>query len=287
MKSRVIGQILYGIVAFSFASWPSFAQSKETSGQKYSIDQNISSKVVERPEMEKLFKKYNVDGSFLMFDSMKQTFTAVNYERTGKRFLPASTFKIPNALIFLETGIVTDPDTQIMKWDGTKYEYPGWSQDQTLRSAVKSSVVWYFQANARKVGTKTMQRYVDLFEYGNRDISAGVDKFWLEGKMAISQREQIDFLRKFYSYSLPVKKKNVDIVKSIIEIEKTDKYRLCGKTGLATRITPKIGWLIGYVETNGNVYFFATNIEQTEMTDLFGVARKAITVSILKELQII
>jgi len=247
----------------------------------------ISKKVKDRPELSKIFAKYNVEGSFLLFDSLEHSFTAVNLERTNKRFTPASTFKIPNALIFLETGVVINQNIPIEKWDGTKYDYPGWNEDQTLRSAIKNSVVWYFQTNAKKVGKDRMQKYVDLFNYGNRDISKGVDKFWLEDGMRISQREQIDFLRRMYSYSLPVKRENIDIVKEIIELERTETYRLCGKTGFATRVTPRIGWLIGYVETKNNVYFFATNIEQMDPSDLFGSARKAITMSILKELGVI
>ena len=174
-----------------------------------------------------------------------------------------------------------------MEWNGIKYDFPGWNEDQTLRSAIKNSVVWYFQENARKVGKERMQKYINLFDYGNKDISEGVDVFWLEEGMKISQKEQVDFLRKFYSYSLPVKKRNTDIVKEIIEIEKNENYRLCGKTGFAMKVTPQIGWLIGYIETKGNVYFFATNIEQKDPSDLFGAARKDITISILKALKII
>lgn len=246
-----------------------------------------SEKVLEKPELNEFFKKHAVEGSFLLFDSLNQTFTAVNYERTLKGFTPASTFKIPNALIFLETGVVTDQNTPVIKWDGTKYDWPGWNEDQTLRSAIKSSVVWFFQENARKVGKERMQKYVNLFDYGNKDISKGIDVFWLEDGMKISQMEQINFLRKFYSYALPVQKRNIDIVKEILELEKTDKYRLCGKTGMAARVGQKIGWLIGYVETKGNVYFFATNIEQKDPSDLFGASRKEITMAILKELVVI
>ncbi|HEX2956087.1 MAG TPA: class D beta-lactamase [Chitinispirillaceae bacterium] len=266
------------------------AKSEQTdSKQQQSPGSSItkSEKVIEKTEYNEFFKKYAVEGSFLMFDSLNRTFTAVNYECTLKRFTPASTFKIPNSLIFLETGVVTDQNTPVIKWNGTKYDYSGWSEDQTLRSAIKSSVVWYFQENARKVGKERMQKYVNLLDYGNKDISKGVDVFWLEEGLKISQMEQINFLRKFYSYSLPVQKRNIDIVKEIIELEKTENYRLCGKTGLAVRISQKIGWLIGYVETKGNVYFFATNIEQKDSSDAFGAARKEITMSILKALGII
>lgn len=269
-------------------SQPANSEQLESKQQQTpNISTTKSEKVIEKPELNEFFKKHAVEGSFLLFDSLNQTFTAVNYERTLKVFTPASTFKIPNALIFLETGVVTDQNTPVIKWDGTKYDWPGWNEDQTLRSAMRSSVVWFFQENARKVGKERMQKYVNLFDYGNKDISKGVDVFWLEDGMKISQMEQINFLRKFYSYSLPVKKRNIDIVKEIIELEKTENYRLSGKTGMAARVGQKIGWLIGYVETKGNVYFFATNIEQKDPSDLFGAARKEITMAMLKALGVI
>lgn len=269
-------------------SQPANSEQLESKQQQTpNISTTKSEKVIEKPELNEFFKKHAVEGSFLLFDSLNQTFTAVNYERTLKVFTPVSTFKIPNALIFLETGVVTDQNTPVIKWDGTKYDWPGWNEDQTLRSAMRSSVVWFFQENARKVGKERMQKYVNLFDYGNKDISKGVDVFWLEDGMKISQMEQINFLRKFYSYSLPVKKRNIDIVKEIIELEKTENYRLSGKTGMAARVGQKIGWLIGYVETKGNVYFFATNIEQKDPSDLFGAARKEITMAMLKALGVI
>ncbi len=242
---------------------------------------------IERPDLAKVFTKFGVDGSFLLYDAGSGTYTAVNYARTLKRFTPASTTKIPNALIFLETGIIEDADRPVLKWDGTRYDFPGWNEDQTLRSAMKNSVMWFYQACARKAGRETMQKYYDLFNYGNRDLTGAVDTFWVDGALAISQMEQIEFLKKFYYDRLPVKKENIDKVKEIIELARTDTYRLSGKTGLALRAAPRIGWLVGYVETKDNVYFYATNIERADLTDSFGPARKAITLEILKELRVI
>lgn len=243
--------------------------------------------VVERPDLVKIFNKFGVDGSFLLYDAGKDTYTAVNYPRTLKRFTPASTTKIPNALIFLETGTVEDADRPVLKWDGTRYDFPGWNEDQTLRSAMKNSVMWFYQVCARKAGKEAMQKYYDLFDYGNRDLTGPVDTFWVDGGLKISQMEQVEFLKKLYYYRLPVKKENVDRVKEIIELERTATYRLSGKTGLALRVAPKIGWLVGYVETKDNVFFYATNIERADLADSFGPARKAITLQILKELRVI
>jgi len=91
------------------------------------------------------------------------------------------TTKIPNALIFLETGIVEDADRPVVKWDGTRWDFPGWNEDQTLRSAMKNSVMWFYQTCARKAGKEKMQKYYDLFDYGNRDLTGGVDTFWVDG----------------------------------------------------------------------------------------------------------
>ncbi len=288
MTKKITHSLISAILLILSLSLPAKSEQPDPK-QKQSSGMTISKseRVIEKPEYNDIFKKHGVVGSFLLFDSLNQTFTAVNYERTLKGFTPASTFKIPNALIFLETGVVTDQNTPVIKWDGTRYDWPGWNEDQTLRSAIKYSVVWFFQENARKVGKERMQKYVNLFDYGNKDISKGVDVFWLEEGMKISQMEQINFLRKFYSYALPIQKRNIDIVKEIIELEKTDSYRLCGKTGLAVRASHKVGWLIGYVETKGNVYFFATNIEQKDPSDTFGAARMEITMAILKALGVI
>lgn len=243
--------------------------------------------IIERPDLGEIFRKFNVAGSFLLYDTRNDAFTAVNFERALKRFTPASTTKIPNALIFLETGIVEDADRPVLKWDGTRYDFPGWNEDQTLRSAMKNSVMWFYQACARKAGKETMQKYYDLFDYGNRDLAGGVDTFWVDGALAISQMEQVEFLKKFYYYRLPVKKENIDRVKEIIELERTENYRLSGKTGLALRVSPCIGWIVGYVETKDNVYFYATNIEHASPAGSFGPARRAITLAILRELHII
>jgi beta-lactamase class D len=54
---------------------------------------------------------------------------------------------------------------------------PDWNRDHTLASAIRFSVVWYFQEIARRIGAARMQRYVDAFQYGNRDLSGGVDRF--------------------------------------------------------------------------------------------------------------
>jgi beta-lactamase class D len=43
-------------------------------------------------------------------------------------------------------------------------------------------------------------------------------------------------------------------------VERTPSYTLRGKTGWIDSLKPNIGWIVGYLEQNNNVYFFAANI---------------------------
>ena len=60
---------------------------------------------------------------------------------------PCSTFKIANTLIGLEEKILEDENT-VFLWDGSPQPFSCWESDHTLSSAVRFSVVWYFQALA-------------------------------------------------------------------------------------------------------------------------------------------
>lgn len=225
-----------------------------------------------------LYKQFNVKGSFVLYDMKNGHFMRYNSERCKERFIPASTFKIPNSLIGLETGVIKD-ENFVIPWDSVVRSIESWNRDQTLASAIKYSAVWYYQELARRVGKEKMQYYINECKYGNMDISENVDDFWLRGNIRISQNEQIEFLNKMYNYKLPFSKRNIDIVKKIILQESTDSYRLFAKTGWA--IVPYVGWYVGYVEVNGNVYFFANNIEGEEDNTDFPKSRIEITRSIL------
>jgi beta-lactamase class D len=210
------------------------------------------------PELEQYFQGYQ--GTFVLFDLNQNKYIRYNPTRAAERFLPASTFKIMNSLVGLETGVIQN-DGYVIKWDGTKYDLPGWNQDHTLRTAIRDSAVWYFQELARRVGKARMQQYVSAANYGNQDISGHIDTFWLEGGLKISADEQVELLRRLYKSELPFSQRSMDIVKDILVLEKTESYRLSGKTGSAQRVTPHVGWFIGYLETKSNVLFFALNIE--------------------------
>lgn len=134
----------------------------------------------------------------------------------GTRLSPASTYKIPHALIGLETGVVTA--TSVEKWDGTNDAHQAkWNQDHTVLSAMKPSVLWFFQKMAPRIGAARAKVWLDRFEYGNRDTSGPVDRYWVNGTLRISPDEQLAFLRKFYDGTLPLSKAHVDSVIGALE----------------------------------------------------------------------
>jgi beta-lactamase class D len=242
-------------------------------------------------QQEKDFSKYfnerGVSGSFLMYDLNKNEYTGYNIDRTKIRFTPASTFKIFNSLAALETGVMAD-ENQVIKWDSVTRPIKEWNQDLDMKSAFRYSAVWFYQEIARRIGESRMRHYIDTVGYGNMDISDGIDKFWLTGSLKISQQEQVEFLKKLYHKELSFSQRSMDIVKNIMLNEDTLGYKLRAKTGWGNQDGKEIGWLVGWFETQDNVYFFATNIETPEPSaDNFPASRKIITKNIFRELGII
>ena len=186
--------------------------------------------------------------------------------------------------IALETGVIKD-DVDVLTWDGIERGFNGspiaeWNQDLNLRLAFKYSAVWFYQVLARRIGHRRMQDFVNQIEYGNRNIGGkeDIDQFWLEGELKITPKQQIAFLDRLYQNDLPFSQRTINLVKDIAITEQTPDYVLLGKTGA----TSKIGWYVGYLEHNGNVYFFATNLDMDSENAL--AARKEVTRLCLKDL---
>jgi beta-lactamase class D len=229
----------------------------------------------EAQDLSQYFKDTN--GAFVLYDLKENHYIRYNEQRCRERFSPKSTFKIPNSLIGLETGVIRDADFTIA-WNRQKYPpqdnwnqepFRHWAQDHTLRSAIKHSVVWYYRELALRVGKQRMKKYVTAFNYGNETISKDIDNFWLDNSLKISADEQVEFLKEFYAGRLPVSKRATEIVKDILVLENTPAYKLSAKTGGGSIAEGKyIGWFVGYLETKGKVYFFATNIEGASFAEI-------------------
>jgi beta-lactamase class D len=245
-----------------------------------------SPKEVPDPEFQQIIDAAGVSGSVLIYDPQKDIYYSNNFERCKTGFLPASTFKIVNSIIALETGVVAG-DTTLLKWDGQTRQRPEWNKNMTLNEAYHVSCVPCYQEIARKIGAKRMRSWLDTLHFGHMVFdTASIDLFWLEGESKISQFEQIDFLKRLYYTKLPVSERTFTSMKKMMVLDDNQQYKLSGKTGWAIRNENNYGWFVGYVEKGNAVYFVATNIEPKEAfnMDMFPKIRSEITLAALSKL---
>lgn len=222
--------------------------------------------IKEVPEFAAKFREAGLVGTFVMLDPSSGTLHVHDAARAKKRFAPASTFKIANTLIGLDCGAVTGVD-EILPYGGKPQMVKEWERDMPLREAIKISNVPVYQELARRIGLERMKAGIENLSYGNRELGTVVDRFWLDGPLAISAVEQVEFLQRLAKGDLPVSGKAMATVREITLQEKTASYRLHGKTGWAISYTPAIGWYVGWVERDGDVFPFALNIDMPEIAD--------------------
>jgi beta-lactamase class D len=219
-----------------------------------------------RDSLAKHFLEVGTVGTFVGYKVDDYLVIASDKNRSGEAKLPASTFKIPNSIIALETGVVADPDKDIFKWDGVVRNIEAWNKDHTLRSAIAASAVPVYQEIARRIGPERMQKYLDLFEYGNRDIGGGIDQFWLTGNLRIDPVQQVDFVDRLRRGALPVSKRSQDLVRDILPVTKVGDTVIRAKSGLLGAETgkPSLGWMVGWAEKGETRTVFALNMDCLE-----------------------
>lgn len=260
-----------------------------TSNKKEASPETTQTKQTHKPAFKTILDSAEVVGSILIYDLNENHFYSNDFNWANRGRLPASTFKIPNSIIALETGVITS-DSTIFKWNGQKRDMAIWEQDLTLKQAFHYSCVPCYQEIARKVGVDRMNKFLDTLSYKNMVVTEDMlDVFWLEGDSKISQFQQIDFLKRFYESNLSISERTEDIMKKMIIIEETEEYILRGKTGWSLRKENNHGWFVGYIESKKSVNFFATNIEPIEPYDKtrFAQIRKEVTYSALKEMNLL
>lgn len=214
----------------------------------------------ERPDWAELFAAAGVRGTIAVIDERNGAHWVHDTERAATRYLPASTFKIPHALFALDAGVVRD-EFQRFKWDGEVRSIRSWNRDHDLRSSMRDSVVWVYQAFARAIGEEGERRYLQRIAYGNADPGGGVDRFWLDGALRISAFEQLAFLQRLYRNQLPFRVEHQRLVKDIMIVEAGRDWVLRAKTGWQARYEPNTGWWVGWVEHPEGAVFFALNID--------------------------
>src|SRR5450631_1319862 len=217
-----------------------------------------------REALAKHFADEGTAGTFVGYKIDDYLIIASDKERSGQAMLPASTFKIPNSLIALETGVVGDPDKDVFKWDGVTRSIEAWNRDHTMRSAIAASAVPVYQEIARRIGVERMQKYLDLLEYGNHDIGGGIDQFWLTGALRIDPVQQVDFVDRLRRGVLPVSKRSQDLVRDILPVTKVGEAVIHAKSGLTGKDQGSLGWMVGWIEKGTAPTVFALNMDCLE-----------------------
>lgn len=228
-----------------------------------------------------------VHGSILILSDSNYYSNDFEWAKTGH--LPASTFKIPNSIIALELGIIQNDSTMIL-WDGEHRFQKRWEQDLSFKDAFHASCVPCYQEIARKIGVERMRKHTVDYNYGELDFdSTNLDMFWLEGASQINQFQQIDFLKAFNEGRLSITERTHNIMSRMMIVEENNDYILRGKTGWSVQNNEDNCWFVGYITTTDRSYYFATNIEPGEHSDLNEIQsiRMTVTMSALKTLGLI
>ncbi|WP_253271475.1 penicillin-binding transpeptidase domain-containing protein [Flavihumibacter sp. ZG627] len=220
--------------------------------------------VEENKELEKYFAAQKVTGVFGMFDNGLGSFIISDKKHfRDSAFLPASTFKVVNALVGLESGVLKD-DSVVIAWDGIKRPIESWNQDLSLYRAFRFSSVPYFQELARRIGKDSMQLWLDTLGYAGRygrAVISQVDSFWLDGSIKITPDEQLGLMKKLYFDQLPFQRRSNEMVRKMMLMEDNSNYKLSYKTGWGKDANgDSIGWIIGWIEENRHPYFFVLQL---------------------------
>ncbi len=236
-------------------------------------------RIKEHKEWSKYFEEFGVEGCFEYYDNNKEIAHYYNKERCAEQVSPASTFKIFNSLVALETSVAPD-EQMVIKWDGVKRWNEDWNRDLTMAEAFKVSAVPYYRELARRIGRQSMQHYLDTVQYGNKKIGDSIDNFWLNNTLLISADEQVGFIKRLYHGELPFSERTQRIVRGMMLQKNGENYRLYYKTGWNNTNNNNLIWVVGYVEKFSELknietkkveaiphpYFFALHFSTTDTT---------------------
>ncbi len=221
---------------------------------------DLEESLTERVDWGSSFEDSGVTGTFVLREVGSSDTMVWNPDRASESRLPASTFKIFNSLVILETGVLPDTETMV-PWDGIERDIFEWNQDHSLRSGIEVSAVWAYQDLSRQVGEERMLEWVTRAGYGNMDIGGGIDEFWLSGDLRISPLEQLEFLEGLAGRELPFRSEVMDAVAEILVREGADDWKWSYKTGTTFGQDPDLGWLVGITEYEGRTFVFAMNLD--------------------------
>ena len=279
-KKRLTGMTAFLMVTVLLTSLAPLLSANAAKDDYYGWD--TSHKNTNIIDLSSCFQGY--EGSFVLYDMAQDTWNIYDMDRAALRVSPDSTYKIYDALIGLEAGVIT-PENSTMEWNRELYPFQEWNTDQTLQSAMSASVNWYFQEIDKQLGTSAIDRYIREIRYGNENTKGGLSSYWMESSLKISPIEQVELLRKLYENNLGFGIQNVNAVKDSILLSSSEAGNLYGKTGTGCIDGKDVnGWFVGYVEAPDNTWFFAANIAAND--DASGNSAAEITQHILSKINI-
>jgi beta-lactamase class D len=229
-------------------------------------------------------------GAFVIIDCASGETTDLDLKASAENLPPCSTFKIWNALLGLEEGILSSPEEPFYRWDGTNRDIAAWNKDLNLRDAFQASCVPAFQLLANRLGSDRMNRWLDAIGYGDKNTTAGLDVFWLPAPdrctIMISPTGQVELLRKLVSGKLPIKPASLKTLKDLMRVRETPAATLYGKTGSGTLSADgaKLGWFVGFVESGERCFAFAAALQGAEAS---GAETRSIVETMLFDLNLL
>jgi beta-lactamase class D len=188
-----------------------------------------------------------------------------------------STFKVAHALAALDAGVLSGPD-EVIRYDGSDWEAASARHDHTLATAMRDSVVWYFQRIAERLGSAREAEYLRKLDYGNADSSSHLTSFWLYESLLISPEEQERFLERLFEDALPISHEAQEIVRRILVqpagsvVNATGAHPLAAPWPQGTVVSAKTGssgsepgrpdvrWLVGHVRRGTRSWIFVSNV---------------------------
>lgn len=278
--SRLRGIFLF-IVTASLFLWavPTLAFSYSPQNRS-DLPKNI--KLISNLELSNAFHGY--EGSFVLYNSRENSWSVYDPDNARKRISPNSTYKIYDALLGLESGVIS-PESSVISWNGEACPFEAWEGDQDLNSAIKNSVNWYFQSIDSQLGSDSIKSFLQTIQYGNQQTGSDMDLYWTDSSLKISPLEQVELLKKFNENEFHFSPDNISAVKKALQLSSSDAGNFFGKTGTGRIDNRDVnGWFVGYVETSDNTYYFSVNIKAD--SNASGSTAAKIAMSVLSDLEI-
>jgi len=191
------------------------------------------------------------------------------------RVTPASTFKVPLAVIGFDRGFLKHAHSPVLPYKEGYVDWGGdnWRHPTDPTRWLKHSVVWYSQLIAHHLGEQKLSDYARKLGLGNADFSGdpgknnGLDRAWIGSSLKVSPLEQIVFLRKLVRHQLPVSEHAMSETEKAVDVSTAgDRWQVHGKTGSAFLRNPEDGsldearghgWFVGWAVKGDRTLVFA------------------------------